>query len=82
MNYFLHHWEFKRKNKFYSRLSYQDVPFKKKTRFNGDADAGLAITLNITARQKQVCQTTSFRTTEAEMIIEQSSVCLILLVWL
>lgn len=36
-----------------SQVSYQDVPFKKKTWFNGDADAGLAVTLNITAKRKQ-----------------------------
>lgn len=35
------------------QVSYQDVPFKKKTWFNGDADAGLAVTLNVAAKQKQ-----------------------------
>lgn len=31
--------------------SYQDVPLQKETRFNGDADAGLAVTLDITAEK-------------------------------
>lgn len=41
-------------------VSYQDVPFQKKTRFDGDADAGLTVTLNITAKQNEAttCQTT------------------------
>lgn len=33
-------------------VSYQDVPFQKKTRFNGDADARLAVTLNVAAKEK------------------------------
>lgn len=35
-----------------SGFSYQDVPFQKKTGLDGDADAGLAVTLNIAAKQK------------------------------
>lgn len=31
--------------------SYQNVPFQKKTWFNGDADAGLAVTLNVTEKE-------------------------------
>lgn len=38
---------------FSSSVSYQDVPFEKKPRFNGDADASLAVTLNITAKEKE-----------------------------
>lgn len=34
-------------------VSYQDVPFQKQTRFNGDADARLAVTLNIAAKEKE-----------------------------
>lgn len=34
-------------------VSYQDVPFQKKTRFNGDADARLAVTLNVAAKEKE-----------------------------
>lgn len=36
-----------------SGFSYQDVPFQKKTGLDGDADAGLAVTLNIAAKKKQ-----------------------------
>lgn len=34
--------------------SYQDVPFQKETRFNGDTDACLAVALNITAKKKGI----------------------------
>lgn len=41
-------------------LSYQNVPLQKKSRFDGDADARLAVTLNITAKEKTATsQTTS-----------------------
>lgn len=32
--------------------SYQDVSFQKKTRLNGDADAGLAVALNVAAGRR------------------------------
>lgn len=34
------------------RPSYQDVAFQKKTRFDGDADAGLAVALDVTETEK------------------------------
>lgn len=34
-------------------LQYQDVPFQQKTWFDGDADAGLAITLDVTAKEEE-----------------------------
>lgn len=75
----------KKKKKFSSSVSYQDVPFQKKTRFDGDADAGLAVTLNITVKQNEAttCQTTSRynRITGMNMITAQSHFFLMLLVW-